>query len=59
MRRPARSNGSTRSELRQTPDVVCLLSGGAAGAVAPRLSIPFQQHENLVLEGLYRIGQSL
>lgn len=46
-------------EARQTPDVVCVLSGGAAGAVAPRLSIPFQQHENLVLEGLYRISQSL
>ena len=45
-------------ELRQTPDVVCLLSGGAAGAVAPRLSIPFQQHDNLVLEGLYRISQT-
>ena len=44
-------------ESQHTPDVVCLLSGGAAGAVAPRLSIPFQQHENLVLEGLYRIGQ--
>jgi hypothetical protein len=27
--------------------------------VAPRLTIPFQQHENLVLEGLYRISQSL
>jgi type III pantothenate kinase len=44
-------------ESQHTPDVVCLLSGGAAGAVAPRLSIPFQQHDNLVLEGLYRIGQ--
>ena len=46
-------------ESQHTPDVVCLLSGGAAGAVAPRLSIPFQQHENLVLEGLYRISQTL
>ena len=46
-------------EARQTPDVVCVVSGGAAGAVAPRLSIPFQQHENLVLEGLYRVSQSL
>jgi type III pantothenate kinase len=44
-------------EARTTPDVVCLLSGGAAGAVAPRLSIPFQLHENLVLEGLYRVSQ--
>ena len=46
-------------EARNTPDVLCLLSGGAAGAVAPRLSIPFQLHENLVLEGLYRVSQDL
>ena len=46
-------------EQRQTSDVVCVLSGGAAGAVAPRLGIPFQQYENLVLEGLYRVSQSL
>ena len=46
-------------EARHTPDVVCVVSGGAAGAVAPRLSIPIQQHENLVLEGLYRISQSI
>jgi hypothetical protein len=38
---------------------VCLLSGGAACAVAPRLSIPFQPHDNLVLEGLYRVSHSL
>jgi len=47
------------NEQRVMPDVVCMLSGGAAGAVAPRLSIPFQHQENLVLEGLYRISQSL
>jgi type III pantothenate kinase len=46
-------------EQRATPDVVCLLSGGAAGAVAPRLTIPFQSYENLVLEGLYRVSQTL
>ncbi len=46
-------------EQKHTPDTVCLLSGGAAGAVAPRLSIPFQLQDNLVLEGLYRISQSL
>ena len=46
-------------EHRVTPDIVCLLSGGAAGAVAPRLSIPFQLHDNLVIEGLYRISQTL
>ncbi|HTQ00169.1 MAG TPA: type III pantothenate kinase [Casimicrobiaceae bacterium] len=47
------------NEQRVMPDVVCMLSGGAAGAVAPRLSIPFQLQENLVIEGLYRISQSL
>jgi type III pantothenate kinase len=47
------------NERRVQPDVVCILSGGAAGAVAPRLAIPFQREENLVIEGLYRISQSL
>jgi type III pantothenate kinase len=41
------------------PAIVCLLSGGAAKALAPRLATPFRLHENLVLEGLYRIAQSL
>ena len=46
-------------EVQGTPGVICLLSGGAARAVAPRLNIPYQFHENLVLEGLYTIAQSL
>jgi type III pantothenate kinase len=46
------------NEQRVMPDVACVLSGGAAGAVAPRLSIPFTQYDNIVLEGLYRISQS-
>lgn len=46
-------------EVRDTPGLVCVLSGGAARAVAARLSIPVQTHDNLVLEGLYRIAQSL
>ena len=46
-------------EKRVQPDVTCILSGGASGAVAPRLSIPFQLQENLVIEGLYRIAQTL
>jgi len=41
------------------PKLVCLLSGGASRALAPRLTIPFQQHDNLALEGLYRISQTL
>jgi type III pantothenate kinase len=41
------------------PELVCLLSGGASKALAPRLSIPFRLHENLVLEGLHRIARSM
>ena len=43
----------------QYPEAVCLLSGGAAKALAPRLTIPFRHHENLVLEGLHRIARDL
>jgi type III pantothenate kinase len=39
--------------------LACVLSGGAARALAPRLTIPFELHDNLVLEGLYRISQAL
>jgi type III pantothenate kinase len=44
---------------RRHTDLVCLVSGGAAASLAPRLTIPFRHHENLVLEGLYRIAASL
>ena len=40
-------------------DLTCVLSGGAARALGPRLGIPFTLHDNIVLEGLYRISQSL
>ena len=40
-------------------DLKCVISGGAGRTVAPRLSIPYRYHDNLVLEGLHRIGQSL
>ena len=46
-------------ETAHTAGLLCLLSGGAVRAVAPRIAIPFQLHENLVLEGLYTISQSL
>jgi type III pantothenate kinase len=39
------------------PDLVCLISGGAAVTVGPRLTIDFRYHENLVLEGLFQIAQ--
>jgi type III pantothenate kinase len=40
-------------------DLQCLISGGAGKTVAPRLSIPYHYHDNLVLEGLYRISRQL
>jgi type III pantothenate kinase len=46
-------------ESKHVADVTCLVSGGAARAVLPRLTIPYEHHENLVLEGLYRIAMSL
>jgi type III pantothenate kinase len=41
------------------PGLMCLLSGGAARALSPRLTIPFELQDNLVLEGLFRIAQTL
>jgi type III pantothenate kinase len=46
-------------ERANTPGLVCLLSGGAARAAATRLAIPFELHDNLVLEGLYAIAEEL
>lgn len=40
-------------------DLKCFISGGAGKTVAPRLSIPYRYHENLVLEGLFRISLTL
>jgi type III pantothenate kinase len=40
-------------------DLHCVISGGAARTLAPRLTIEFTHHENLVLEGLYQIAQTL
>ena len=45
-------------ESRQVDDLTCVVSGGAARAVLPRLAIPHEYHENLVLEGLYRVAMS-
>ncbi len=41
------------------PGLICLLSGGAARALSPRLTIPFELQDNLVLEGLFRIAQDI
>ena len=58
-RRPARSSASGACTTRNAPGLVCVLSGGAARALAPRLTIPFELHDNLVLEGLYCISPDL
>lgn len=41
------------------PGLICLLSGGAARALSPRLTIPFELQDNLALEGLFHIAQTL
>ncbi len=38
------------------PGAACVLAGGAAGRIAPHLSIPVRLVDNLVLEGLVRIA---
>jgi type III pantothenate kinase len=43
---------------RGMPPIHVLLSGGAAGEIAPLLPMPFTMHENLVLDGLARIARS-
>ena len=45
--------------LPQQPGLVCLLSGGAARALSPRLTIPFKVQDNLALEGLSHIAETL
>ena len=40
-------------------DLMCIISGGSGRALVPRLTIPHRAHDNLVLEGLYRISQTL
>ena len=44
---------------RNHPDLQCIISGGAARMLGPRLTIDYSHHENLVLEGLYQIAQTL
>jgi type III pantothenate kinase len=44
---------------RTEPNLYCIISGGAARTLGPRLTIEFTYHENLVLEGLFQISQTL
>jgi pantothenate kinase type III len=43
---------------RDHPDLLCLVSGGAAKALTPHLAIVFRYHDNLVLEGLHCISRA-
>lgn len=44
------------NQLDPARDPLCLLSGGAAAGVSPRLTLPVRAVDNLVLEGLARIA---
>jgi len=44
---------------REHTDLLCLVSGGAAKALTPHLAIVFRYHDNLVLEGLHCISQTM
>ncbi|NDH35799.1 MAG: hypothetical protein EBX67_10105 [Betaproteobacteria bacterium] len=43
----------------QLPEAVCVLSGGAARMLSPRLDIAHRLVDNLVLEGLFRIARQM
>jgi type III pantothenate kinase len=43
---------------RNYPDLLCIISGGAARTLAPRLTIEYRYQGDLVLEGLYRIAEA-
>lgn len=45
--------------IADTPDAVCLLTGGAAARLAPHLSIPVRVEENLILDGLVRYAAAV
>ncbi len=49
----------TRMQAALGQDALCLLSGGAAGELAPRLELPLRQVDNLVLEGLARYSRTI
>ncbi len=48
-----------RLRATQENDATCLLSGGAAVALAPHMKHPCRVIDNLVLEGLARFGQTV
>jgi type III pantothenate kinase len=52
----AQAGAIERAFATMEPGAACVLSGGAAGRIAPHLSIPVRLADNLVLEGLVRIA---
>jgi type III pantothenate kinase len=46
------------THARQNGAAQCIISGGAAGLIAPSLSIPFRTIDNLVLIGLQAVAKS-
>jgi len=41
------------------PDAACIVSGGAAATLVPRLALPYRVVDNLVLEGVARIADAM
>jgi len=56
--RHAQAGAVERMYRTMAPDSACLVSGGGGPALIERLDLPCQFVENLVLEGLARIGAS-
>ncbi len=54
--RHAQAGAVERMFRGMAPDSVCLVSGGGGPALIERLDLPCRYVENLVLEGLARIG---
>jgi type III pantothenate kinase len=52
----AQAGAIERAFAAMEPGAKCVLTGGAAGRIAPHLSIPVNLVDNLVLEGLVRIA---
>jgi type III pantothenate kinase len=52
----AQAGAIERAFATMEPGAACVLAGGAAGRIAPHLSIPVRLVDNLVLEGLVRIA---
>jgi len=52
----AQAGAIERAFAAMEPGAACVLAGGAAGRIAPHLSIPVHLADNLVLEGLVRIA---